>query len=91
MDKELYEKLLNSLPERYKEDVKHEIEFNHMDLEPMTVDDFLITCKWVLYGKKLHLRRVISNASLEFIEKRNEEIRELENYIRNFDINEIAK
>lgn len=90
MNKELYEKLLNSLPERYREDVKYEIEFHHMELEPITIDDFLIVCKWVLDNKKLHLRRVISNASLEFIESRNEEIRELENYIHNFDINEIA-
>lgn len=90
MDKELYIKLLNSLPERYRDDVKYEIEFHHMELEPVNIEIFLTACKWVLDNKKLHLRRVIPNASREFIETRNEEIRELEEYINNFNKEEIA-
>ena len=90
MDKELYKKLLDSVPERYRKDVEYEIEFHHMDLEPLTVDGFLIACKWVLEDKKLHLRRVISNVSMDFIESKNEEIRELENFINNFNKEEIA-
>lgn len=90
MDKELYQKLLNTVPEKFRKDVEDEIDFNHMELEPMTINDFITVCKWVLDGKKLHLRRVIQNASIEFIENRNSELKELEEYINKLETEEIA-
>lgn len=90
MEKELYEKLLNTVPEKFRKDVEDEIDFNHMELEPMIINDFILVCKWVLDGKKLHLRRVIQNASLEFIENRNTELRELEDFINKLEAGEIA-
>lgn len=90
MQEELYKQLLDSVPERFKKDVEYEIDFNHMELEPMTKEDFILTCKWVLDSKKLHLRRVIQNASMEFIENRNTELRELAEYIDKLEKGEIA-
>lgn len=90
MEKELYEKLLNSVPEKFRKDVEYEIDINHMELDPMSKEDFIMICKWVLDGKKLHLRRVIQNASIEFIERRNSELRELDEYINKLQTQEIA-
>lgn len=90
MEKELYKKLLNSVPDKFRKDVEYEIDINHMELDPMSKEDFIMVCKWVLDGKKLHLRRVIQNASIEFIEKRNSELRELDDFIDRLETEEIA-
>lgn len=90
MDKELYKKLLSSVPCKFKKDIEDEIDFNHMELEPMDKNDFIVICKWVLDGKKLHLRRVIENASIEYIEERNKELKELEDYINKLESEEIV-
>lgn len=90
MEKELYKKLLNSVPDKFRKDVEYEIDINHMELDTMTKEDFIMICKWVLEGKKLHLRRVIQNASMEFIENRNSELRELDEYINKLQTQEIA-
>ena len=90
MEKELYKKLLNSVPDKFRKDVEYEIDINHMELDPMTKEDFIMICKWVLEGKKLHLRRVIQNTSMEFIENRNSELRELDDYINKLQTQEIA-
>ena len=82
MEKELYERLINSVPEIFKDDVIHEIESNHFDIGGLTLDNFIISCKWVLDNKKLHLRRVIHNLSKETIDERMKEIKELEDYIK---------
>lgn len=82
MEKEHYEKLINSIPEKFKDDIIHEIESNHFDIGGLTVDNFIISCKWVLDNKKLHLRRVIHNLSKETIDERMKEIKELEDYIK---------
>lgn len=82
MEKELYEKLISSIPEKFRNDVVHEIEFNHFDIGGITLDDFIISCKWVLDNKKLHLRRVIHNLTKESIDQRMEDIKELEEYIK---------
>lgn len=82
MEKEHYEKLINSIPEKFKDDIIHEIESNHFDIGGLTVDNFIISCKWVLDNKKLHLRRVIHNLSKEAIDERMKEIKELEDYIK---------
>lgn len=90
MDKQLYKKLLDSVPDKFKKDVEDEIDFNHMELEPMDKNDFTTVCRWVLDGKKLHLRRVIENASIEYIEERNKELKELEDYINKLESEEIV-
>lgn len=90
MDKQLYKKLLDSVPDKFKKDVEDEIDFNHMELEPMDKNDFITVCRWVLDGKKLHLRRVIENASIEYIEERNKELKELEDYINKLESEEIV-
>lgn len=82
MEKEHYEKLINSIPEKFKDDIIHEIESNHFDIRGLNVDNFIISCKWVLDNKKLHLRRVIHNLSKETIDERMKEIKELEDYIK---------
>lgn len=90
MDKDLYEKLLGSVPDKFKMDVQEEIDFNHMELEPMTKEDFILICKWVLDDKRLHLRRVIQNTTIEFIENRNAELKELAEFIDKLENEEIA-
>lgn len=82
MEKEIYDKLINSLPEKFKDDVIHEIESNHFDIGGLTLENFIISCKWVLDNKKLHLRRVIYNLSKDSIDNRTGEIKELEEYIK---------
>lgn len=82
MEKELYEKLISSIPEKFRDDIIHEIEFNHFDIGGITLENFIISCKWALDNKKLHLRRIIHNLSKEAIDKKMEEIRELEDFIK---------
>lgn len=82
MKKELYDNLINTVPEKYRNDVIHEIESNHFDIGGLTLENFIISCKWVLDNRKLHLRRVIHNISKETIDLRMNEIKELEDYIK---------
>lgn len=86
MQKELYDELISSIPEKFREDIIYEIESNHFDINGLTLENFIISCKWVLDSKKLHLRRIIHNLSKESIDKKGAEISELEDFI-----NKIAK
>lgn len=82
MEKVLYEKLISSIPEKFKDDIIHEIESEHFDIGGITLEDFIISCKWVLDNRKLHLRRVIHNLTKEMIDERMKDIKELEDYIK---------
>ena len=81
MEKELYDKLISSIPEKFKNDIIHELEFNHSNIGGITLDHFIISCKSVLDNKKLYLRKVIHNLTKESIDDRMKDIKELEDYI----------
>lgn len=81
MEKELYNKLISSIPEKFRNDIIQEIEFNHSNIGGIILDDFIISCRSVLDNKKLHLRKVIHNLTKESIDDRMKDIKELEDYI----------